>query len=446
MASVAYSRWISKGAFSLLNRVCVLFFGFFSIFFMVRMLPKADIGVWVLFTSVTAILETIRHGFIRNPFVTHVVSAEDKDRKTVIATSLALHTLLALFISLVLLLGAIPLSHFWDATGLRNLFFIYAFNTIIFIPFLHFEYLQTAVSNFRAIFICNFIRLGIPSFYVACMYFVGGDLSLVNIALIQVVATIVASIVSFSFVRQEARHLKNVNKKLLVELFHFGKFTFGTNISSMFVKNTDSWMIGRLISTAGVAVYNPALRISNLVEVPTLAIASIVFPQVPQKMKEQGERGIRDIYYKSVSLILAVMIPMIIPLFVFSEEIITIIFGPDYIDSAPILRVTILYSLIIPFNRQFGTLMDGLKKPKINFYLLVLVAVLNIIFNYIFLTKFGLIGSAFGTLLSYIVVFVLNQLILFRQYRINTLKVFEGIPEWYKVGWDIFRKRIVKMA
>jgi O-antigen/teichoic acid export membrane protein len=214
----------------------------------------------------------------------------------------------------------------------------------------------------------------------------------------------------------------------------------------MFVKNTDSWMIGRFVSTAGVAIYNPALRISNLVEVPTLTIANMIFPRVPQKMKDEGVKGVRDIYYKSVSLILASMIPMVVPLYLFAETVITLVFGAEYISSAPILRVTIFYCLIIPFNRQFGMLMDGLKNPKINFYLLVLVAVLNVIFNYLFLQWFGLIGSAYGTLLSYIIVFILNQIILYRMYRINTLKVFEGIPEWYKLGWEIFRKRIVKVA
>lgn len=446
MASFAYSHWLSQGAYSLMNRLSVLFFGFLNIFFMVRMIPKAEIGIWVLFTSVTAILEMVRHGFIRNPFITHLVSADEHEKDAVITTSLVLHCILAGIISVLLLVSAIPLSKFWDAPGLDKLFSLYALNTIIFIPFLHFEYLQTAKSNFKAIFISNFLRLALPAIYVMIIYFGSHHLTLVELAVVQIVATFIGAVVAYFYVKDLARIFSNVDWKTFHELFHFGKYTFGTNISSMFMKNTDSWMIGRLISTAGVAVYNPALRISNLIEVPTLTIANMIFPRVPQKMKDQGVAGVRDIYYKSVSLILAAMAPMVIPLYLFSDTIITLVFGAEYIDSAPILRVTVFYSLIIPFNRQFGMIMDGLKKPKINFYLLVLVAVLNVIFNFFFLQWFGLIGSAYGTLLSYIVVFILNQIILYKMYGINTLKVFEGITEWYRVGWDIFRKRIVKFA
>jgi O-antigen/teichoic acid export membrane protein len=205
-------------------------------------------------------------------------------------------------------------------------------------------------------------------------------------------------------------------------------------------------MIGRMISTAGVAIYNPAVRISNLVEVPTLAIAGVFFPQVAQKLKERGKEGVRDIYIKSVSLILALTLPMVLPLYIFAELAITIIFGKEYIEAASILRVTLFYTLIIPFNRQFGTVMDGIKKPKLNFYLLIMVAVLNVAFNFYLLQMFGVIGSAFATLLSYAAVFILNQIILYNMFKINTLDVFKGIIEWYKLAWSIFCRKVLKLA
>jgi O-antigen/teichoic acid export membrane protein len=72
---------------------------------MVRMMPKSDIGIWVLFTSVTAILEMIRNGFVRNPFITLLVGAEENDKASVITSSLGLHCILSVVISILLLLG-----------------------------------------------------------------------------------------------------------------------------------------------------------------------------------------------------------------------------------------------------------------------------------------------------------------------------------------------------
>jgi lipopolysaccharide exporter len=442
LAGTGNSRLIAHGAFSLMDRVAMVFFGFMNVFFMARMMSKDEIGIWILFTSVTAILEMVRVGFIRNPFITYLVSAETEDKKNIVTASFFLHCVLSLLISLVIIAGASALSDFWNSPGLTELFFVYAVNNIIFIAYHHFEYLQQAQLKFKGIFISNLFRLGLFALYIAIRFVMQDVPSLMELAIVQCITSIIACFVAYTFVRGTVDFSRTIDFKLVKELFHYGKFTLGTNISSMFVKNTDTWMIGRFISTAGVAIYNPAIRLSNLVEVPTLAIAGVFFPQVSQKLKEHGEAGVRDVYIKSVSLILALTLPMVVPLYIFAELAITIVFGPEYVDSASILRVTLFYTLIIPFNRQFGTVMDGTKRPKINFYLLVLVAILNLAFNFIFLINFGVIGSAFATLLAYSIVFILNQIVLYNIFRINTFHVFTAIIDWYKMGWIAFRRKL----
>jgi lipopolysaccharide exporter len=445
LATSANPKLFSHGAYSLLDRIASVFFGFLNVFFMARMMSKADLGIWVLFTSVAAILEMIRVGFIRNPFITHLVSAEDGEKKKILTASFVLHCALSLVITAVIVLGAVPLANFWNAPGLATLFFVYAINNLAFIPYHHFEYLQQAQLKFKGIFFSNLVRLGLLAVYIVFKFIIQDTPTLVELAIVQTIATVIGTFFAYAFVKGTILYSRFVDWKLTGELFHYGKYTLGTNISSMFVKNTDSWMIGRMISTAGVAIYNPAVRLSNLVEVPTLAIAGVFFPQVAQKLKERGEEGVREIYIKSVSLILALTLPMVLPLYIFAELAITLIFGAEYIDAAAILRVTLFYTLIIPFNRQFGTVMDGTKNPKINFYLLVLVAVLNVIFNFFLLQEFGVIGSAFATLLSYACVFVLNQIILYNKFGVNTFHVFTGIIDWYKIGWSVFCRRILKM-
>jgi len=416
---------------------------------MVRLMPKSEIGVWSLFLSVTTILELLRNGFIRNPMITHLVSAPTADEKgRIITASWVLHLFLVLFTSLVLIIAARPLTQFWDAPQLDLLFYIYVIRGIVLIPCLQFEYLQQTEADFRAIFLANLARLLPVGFYLTYKYFqieyyhTGDPPTLLSISIVQLISTIASVAVGYYYVRNATIIYPKVDRQAINTLMHFGKYTLGTTISSMVIKSTDSWMIGRMISTDGVASYNPALRISNLIEVPTLAVASLVYPQVDKKMREEGNRGVEDVYVKSVSVILAMMLPLILPLYFFSDLIIRLIFTENYMEAAPILRVTIFFTLIIPFNRQFGTVMDALKRPKLNFYLLLLMGVLNIIFNYFLLLAYGPIGAAYGTLISYIIIFILNQVILFKIYGISTLKVFPAILDWYKTGWHMFRSKL----
>jgi O-antigen/teichoic acid export membrane protein len=191
-----------------------------------------------------------------------------------------------------------------------------------------------------------------------------------------------------------------------------------------------------------VAMYNPAIRISNLVEVPTLAIANVVFPQVGSALKNSGVSGIQNIYYKSLSLILAVMLPAILPIYLLSDYIILYIFGEAYAEASPILQVTIFYMLLVPFSRQFGTILDGLKMPKLNFYLLLILVAINAIMNYFMLKEYGVIGAAYSTLLSYLLIVVVNQIVLYFKFGINTWSVIVETFRWYGTGFHWIKERL----
>lgn len=434
-------NWVNHGAYSLINQVSVVFFGFMSIFFLVRMIPPSEIGVWVLFTSVGGILETLRIGFIRIPFISMLVVSNEEERAKIVHSSLILHILLTCLVVALLIIFAGQLAKLWYAENLEQLFYIYSLNSLLLIAFLHFEYFLQSILDFKTIFIANFIRLFIFFVYIIGYYVMGNSPSLSDLAVVQLCATGIASIFSFQLVKSKIPlfNMGMLDIKILKKLFHLGKYTFGTNISSILIRNTDSWMIGRLISTAGVAMYNPALRISNIVEVPTMAIANIVFPQVGNKMRESGVEGVQSIYYKSVSLILAVMLPIVLPIYFMADFIIMVIFGNEYIEAAPILKVTIFYTILMPFSRQFGTIMDALQMPKLNFYLSLLMAILNVVLNYFLLQSFGAIGAAYGTVISFGVIFVVNQFILYSKFKINTWVVFVELVAWYTLGWRYIR-------
>ncbi|NJM25689.1 MAG: oligosaccharide flippase family protein, partial [Bacteroidia bacterium] len=273
----------------------------------------------------TALLETIRNGFIRNPFITYFVSAENEDRDRFIASSFWLHGLVAVVMSVFLVAFGGLLTDFWDAQPLDQLCLVYAITSLLLVPYLQFEYLMQSALRFDGIFMTNAIKLSLLSIYIIVLFIVKRPPNLVELAVVQLVSVGVTLAISYGYVKSMLNVSFRPDRKLMNTLFHFGKYTFGTTISSMAIKSTDSWMIGRMLSTTAVAMYNPALRISNLVEVPTLAISNLVFPQVHKRMQQEGDKGIQDIYYKSVGLILAVMLPMVIPMYVFAEFIIVTI-------------------------------------------------------------------------------------------------------------------------
>lgn len=447
MANYRYKKWLQQGTFSLLNRIASVLFGFINLLILVRIAPKSEVGVWILFTSVTAIIETARNGFIRNPFLAHLSGAKPEEEARIISASYILHGIAGIAISLLVVGGGALLAGFWKAQGLEQLFYVYTVTNLAMVLFLQFEYLMQWKLNFKGIFLANSLRFGVFTSYLIAQFILVRQPHLIELALVQLAATVAANFVSFAMTSKDSLQGLSFRGGLarVSALFHLGKYTVGTNISSMVIKNTDNWMLGRMVTAASVAIYNPAIRISNIVEVPTLAIASLIFPQVNKMKVERGVEGVRRLYLKSVSLILALIMPGLIFIYIFSEELILFILGEAYSEAAAILRVTLLYTLIIPFNRQFGTIMDGLKRPKANFYLLIMVAVLNVVFSYFFIRSFGVIGAAYGTVLAYLIVFIFNQAILYKLYQINTFTAFAMIPSWYFSGLRFLRRRFLAL-
>jgi O-antigen/teichoic acid export membrane protein len=235
-----------------------------------------------------------------------------------------------------------------------------------------------------------------------------------------------------------------VQWKRVKELFNYGKYSFGTSLGAMVFGSIDQWMLGALHSPSAAGAYNIAIRITNLVEVPTGTVARIVFPQSAKRMETEGKAGIKYLYEKSVGTILALLIPGLLFLFIFSDYVVDFLAGEKYDDAVPILHVTILFCLFVPFARQFGTIMDSIGKPKLNFTLTIIMAAVNVAMNFIFIRWLGVIGAAYATLTSYAVGFVIGQSILRKQLDVNFLNAFvyavKFYPEFFSKHFRLVRK------
>jgi len=421
--------------YTLLERIFSLLFGVGSFFFLIRVLSKESFGVWAIFLAVTSVIEVGRNGLIQNAQIKYLSSSGEEEHPQIITASTVLNVLLTLLSVLVIVCFAHLFAVIWKNSVLQTMLYIYTATTILLIPCSQFSFIQQANLDFKGIFWTNFARQGIMFFYIliACLF--KSPITLINLTIVQIVSAASGAIIAFFTARKFLVWTTKVDWAWVKKLFHFGKYVFGTNVSSMFFKSMDQLMLGYFIGPASVAVYNTAVRISNLVEVPTTSIASIVFPQSARRVASEGLSAVKYLYERSVALIIILILPFFLAIIFFPEFIITLVAGAKYTDTAPILQVTILYSMFIPFLRQFGTALDSIGKPRLNFYFLVFCAVLNFVFNYIFIGMFGTIGAAYGTLTSYAIIFVLNQFILKRELNVNTFSIFYHIKDLCSQGY-----------
>ena len=417
------SYWLKSGAYTFMERFSLQLFRFGSFYLLVRGLSKEHFGIWTIFLIISTLIEVMRVGLIQNALVKFLSIAENTRVQGRINTaSITLNIVITIFSGMALFVMAQLQYLFWEVEVLDEMIYVYIITTFALIPFYQFNFIQQANLDFKGIFYSNVVRQGLFFLYVLFPFSLPEyPFRLIHLAAAQTVCAIIASLVAYFMAKKYLFFSPRLDLRWLKWLFGYGKYVVGTNLGSMFIKTIDQLMLGIMISPIAVAVYSTAVKITNLVEVPTQSIAAIVFPQSARRIEKEGKASVKRLYEKSVGVILALIIPGIVFVLAFTEPILKFVAGDSYLDAAPILKVTMFYGLFVPFSRQFGTMMDAMGKPKVNFVVVLASAVLNIFFSYFFIKEWGVIGAAYGTLLTYFIVFIANQIILYREIHVQPL-------------------------
>jgi len=412
-----------------------------NMFLLLRIVSEDEYGLWIQFLIIVALIEVSRTGLIQNALIRYLSTSEEKDKSKINTASIFINlSLTSITILLLLLLARPAVMYFYNdpeftepvKNELIKMLYYYGITTIVIMPFLQFNYILQANLDFKGFFWASFTYKGTLFFYILYQWFFEIPIDLFQLSLVLIFSGLSASIVGYIFAKRYLIFSKKIDWKWVKELFNFGRFTFGTNLSTIIYKFTDRSMLGAMISFEAIAIYEVAIRVTNLVDIPAISIAAVVFPQSAKDSIEKGKEGIRDLYEKSVAAILGLIIPAMIFIYFFAEFVVVLLGREKYLASVPILKYTIFFALFVPYALQFGTILDSIGKPKINFRFVILGLILNIIFNYFMIKELGIMGAVWGTLLTYSVMFIIQMSFFYKWYGIRWWRPIALIPWFYK--------------
>jgi O-antigen/teichoic acid export membrane protein len=159
----------------------------------------------------------------------------------------------------------------------------------------------------------------------------------------------------------------------------------------------DKYIIGLLASIGGVGIYSIGQRAASIVFAYMTAIQNVFSPQVYRRMFDLGEKGGEAVgKYLTPFAYISIAVAVIISLF--AEEVITLLTPPSYHGAIDILIILTMFYGVMFFGKQPQLIFA--KKTHITSLLTVVHIVLNIAINIPFVTKWGAVGAAWGTLLS----------------------------------------------
>ena len=166
----------------------------------------------------------------------------------------------------------------------------------------------------------------------------------------------------------------------------------------------DTTMIGALIKDAGeIATYKVATMIPNALGFIPSSVLVYVVPKVITHRDDARwmKSNIRKIFGGMGAFNFFIVAALVL----FAPLILSVISGRAYISSAPAFRVLCVgYFVSGTFSSLSVQLIAALRKVRFSLFISVITCVLDVVFNYAFITKFGSIGAAYATLSTIVVV------------------------------------------
>lgn len=419
--------------YSFLHQLTGMGFQFAAFLVLVRVLSTEDLGIWTIYLAVHALLETGKNGFVHNGLVKYLVS-DHQDSPTLLATGFWLHIFLGVVASILFAGVALGVASYWEADNMAELAWGYPLVTIGSSLFQVLISYHIAKKEFRTIWLAVLIQSLIYFTGTVVFIFAGDQTGLWLMLLFQAAGFLVAGFWLFAPVFR-AKLFGHFDVAWLSRLFHFGKFTLGSSLGSIFYHKMDLFMVGYFLHPEAVAVYGVATRVNNYLEVPMNALAQVSFPNLTEKLRQSDSEGAVELAEGAIAWMLGAIIPIFLMVMILPGFIIKVIAGPEYLEATILLQIFAFVALIKPFGRVFGITLDALGLPQINFKLLWISVLVNLVLNTLLIGQYGLVGAAIATLVATWLTILGGQLYLRKRLRLRYGQSISGIWPVYRLLW-----------
>lgn len=184
---------------------------------------------------------------------------------------------------------------------------------------------------------------------------------------------------------------------------------------------SDTAFIGYFMSDTSVGFYNAALPTALLIMLPYQALKSLVLPSMSELANRNEDEEFSDTLKTVTRWTTILGFPAFIIMFLFSDQVLHILFGAEYRQASSALVILAAGYL---FSSSIGHLDEAIKSISETSLLLknsIANLALNIVLNIVLIPIYGIVGAAIATTTS--IIFV-NLLLILEMYYIRKIHPF----------------------
>tara|TARA_Y100000310_G_scaffold82857_1_gene79486 strand:- start:37883 stop:39403 length:1521 start_codon:yes stop_codon:yes gene_type:complete len=252
------------------------------------------------------------------------------------------------------------------------------------------------------------------------------SISIIGIAVVYVISFLISLIFSLYFLERKVFPIiRSKIKSIYVgkEIFSFSWPLVFSSFAMMIMGWSDTIMIGLFKTVREVGLYNTALPTAQILYTIPQGLAFLVVPTLTYLFSKKDMNEFKLVYKSTTKWIFIINIILFSIFILFPKEIITILFGAEYSiasSSLVILSMGLFLNYSFILTNYIPTVTNRTKLELLN---ISSGAILNIILNIILIPKYGIIGAAVATSISFLLTSVLYFIEGLWIIKINPLKL-----------------------
>lgn len=158
-----------------------------------------------------------------------------------------------------------------------------------------------------------------------------------------------------------------VSLRSVHQLIKVGLFQTGTRICDFFSNKIDVMIIGKLLGTEVLGVYDLSKElVYRLVDFIRSVVSRVALPIFSNHSSD--ELSVKRKFLVVTKIIAFICLPICVGIAVFSEDILHIIYGETYISAAPLVSIFAVITAITSFTSFFDMLGIIKGRTDLNFY------------------------------------------------------------------------------
>ncbi len=219
-------------------------------------------------------------------------------------------------------------------------------------------------------------------------------------------------------------NISSVTKRLKNRIIVFSLFIFSGQVLNLLARTLDSIIISSQ-SPGGLkdtGIFTIATYFIALMEVPVRSMTGITFAVLSQAWKDKNLAKVFSVYRKTaLNLLIAGL--AIMGLIVLNIQNVITILGETYRPMAEVVLILGFSKLIDLGTGLNSHLLLSSKHWKIEFVTNIFLVVMAGVFNYLLVRKYGIIGSAWATLIAFTIYNTVRFLLIWRLFKMQPFTV-----------------------